>query len=195
MSKAVIYTINEKEYNEAMRILHKLGYKWYDGDPCNEGWKPSDGVNRLIYLTLDSKSKLISFDTEEPERYRYDDDIMPLEKFKMQHPTPFTKVDLEDGMIVRTRSGNYYMYFKKFNKFIHRAVCLHMDQFNDDLTNTGDSMRDILAVYVPSNLNSFDFATQVDPSDIIWKRPEKVYMTISEIEKKLGIQNLEIVEE
>lgn len=31
--------------------------------------------------------------------------------------------------------------------------------------------------------------------DIIWERSEKIYMTISEIEEKLGIKNLEIVKE
>ena len=51
MSRTAIYTRNKKEYNEAMKILDNLGYKWYDGDPCIPEWKPAGGVDKLIYLT------------------------------------------------------------------------------------------------------------------------------------------------
>lgn len=191
-TKTTIYTINEKEYDEAMRILHKLGYKWCDETPCNEGWKPSDGVNRLIYLTINSESKCISFKTEQPERYRYDY-IMPLAKFIELHPTPFTKTDLEDGMIVKLRDDRYYMYFKKFNKCVRYEGYISLEDYNDDLCCILDGAYDIVAIYNLKDLTSLVFNTKY--LKLVWERPDKVYMTISEIEEKLGIKNLEIVKE
>ena len=198
MSRTAIYTRNKKEYNEAMKILDNLGYKWYDGDPCIPEWKPAGGVDKLIYLILHSDDKTITINTieEEPEEC---DDIMSLKEFMRQLPLPFTKANLEDGMIMKTRDGRYYMYFKKFNTGVRYEGFISIDEYNDDLTYDDDysssNMCDIVAVYNPKNLTTLDFESQIKYANLIWKRPEKVRMTIKEIEEKLGIKNLEIIEE
>ena len=197
MSKTVIYTINEKEYSEAMRILHKLGYKWFDECPCNIGWKPACGVDKLIYLILYEDDKLITFNTINEEG-EYDNPVS-LKEFMIQHPLSFTKSDLEDGMIIELGDGRYYMYFKKFNIGVRYEGFISIDEYNDDLTYNGPSSLsnfDIVAVYTPEDLLTLDFASQVEYFNLIWKRsPEKVRMTIKEIEEKLNIKNLEIIEE
>ena len=204
MSKTVIYTINEKEFQKAMEILDILGYTWADGESCTSGWRPNNGANRLIYLSLYSIDKSITFSTIKPEEEEYEyDDIMPLEKFielHPLHPLSFTKADLEDGMVIQTNGGDYYMYFKKFEKFIKEDGYLWLNSYNDDLTNKydyDDPEFNIKAVFVVNNLCTLDLFKEDMNNRLekIWERPEKVYMTISEIEEKLGIENLEIVEE
>ena len=59
--------------------------------------------------------------------------------------------------------------------------------------NLSPSSNDIVAVYNPSDLTSLDFNSL--HLKLIWKRPEEVVMTISEIEEKLGIKNLKVVSE
>ena len=88
---------------------------------------------------------------------------------------------------------------KKLDKGLRYGGFMSIDGYNDDLTYNGLSFSsspsccDIVAVYSPEDLTSLDFATQ--HLNLIWKRPEEVVMTISEIEKKLGITNLKIVKE
>lgn len=199
MSRTAIYTRNEKEYNEAMKILDNLGYRWHDGDSCIPEWKPAGGVNKLIYLILHSGDKTITINTigEEPEEC---ENIVSLKEFMGQLPLPFTKADLEDGMIMKTRDGRYYMYFKKFNTGVRYEGFISIDEYNDDLTyddyySYSHDKYDIVAVYSPKNLTTLDFELQIKYCNLIWKRPEKVRMTIKEIEEKLGIKNLEIIEE
>lgn len=194
MSRTAIYTINEKEYVEAMKMLDNLGYRWCDGDPCNTKWRPDGGVDKLIYLILYSDDKIVTFNPfEEPEEC---ENIVSLKEFMKQFPLPFTKADLEDGMIMKTRDGRYYMYFKKFNRGLRQEGFISLDDYDDDLTcYRYISNYDIVAVYNPKDLTTLDFVSWVKYNDPIWKRPEKVRMTIKEIEEKLGIKNLEIVEE
>ena len=197
MSRTAIYTINEKEYSEAMKMLDNLGYKWYDGDPCIPEWKPAGGVDKLIYLILHSGDKAVTCATM--GKVEECDEVMSLKEFMKQFPLPFTKADLEDGMIMKTRDGRYYMYFKKFNTGVRYEGFISIDEYNDDLTYDDDyssnNMCDIVAVYNPKNLTTLDFESQIKYANLIWERPKKVRMTIKEIEEKLGIKNLEIIEE
>lgn len=200
MSKTAVYTINEKEYNEAMKTLDKLGYQWIDGDSCSAEWKLSGGVDRLIYLILYNDDKVVAFNTVEPNDC---DNIISLEAFIQQSLKileSFTKADLKDGMVVETNDGKNYIYLERFKKFFDGAGYLDLDGYNDDLTNKNeydDPAFNIKAVYTLKDLYSLDlYATKnFNQMEKIWERPiHKVYMTISEIEKKLGIKNLEIVE-
>lgn len=204
MSRTVIYTINEKEFQKAMEILDILGYTWADGESCTSGWRPNNGADRLIYLSLYSVDKSITFSTikpeEEEEEYEYDD-IISLEEFMKQHPLSFTKANLKDGMVVQTNENLYYIYFEKMKKFVGEDGFLCINSYNDDLTHKdcylfNDDTFDIKAVFVIKDLCSLSLfsAAKANSLEKIWERPEKIYMTISEIEEKLGIKNLEIVE-
>lgn len=199
MSKTAVYIINEKEYSEAMKTLDKLGYQWIDGDSCSAEWKLTGGVDRLIFLILYSDDKVVAFTTTEPNDC---DNIISLEEFIRQGQKileSFTKANLEDGMVVETNGGDYYMYFKKFERFIKEDGYLQLNRYNDDLTNKyeyDDPTFNIKAVYTLKNLYSLDLCAAKNFSQMekIWERP-KVRMTIKEIEEKLGIKNLEIIEE
>ena len=109
----------------------------------------------------------------------------------------FTKADLEDGMIMETRDGRYYMYFKKFNRGIRYEGYISIDDYTNNLSysSSAPSSNDIVAVYSPESLTSLDFGSYSRYLNLIWKRPEEVVMTISEIEEKLGIKNLKVVSE
>lgn len=193
MSRTAIYTLNEKEYKEAMKMLDNLGYRWCDGNPCSSEWKPAGGVDKVIYLILYTGDKFVTCSTLEPVEC---DGIVSLKEFMKQLPLPFTKEDLEDGMIMKTRDGRYYMYLKKYNRGLRHEGFISLDDYDDDLTcYKYISDYDIVAVYNPKDLTTLDFALWVMYHDPIWKRPEKVRMTIKEIEEKLGIKNLEIIEE
>lgn len=198
MSRIAIYTKNEKEYNEAMKMLDNLGYRWCDGDSCNTEWRPDGGVNKLIYLFLYSNDKTVTFNQfEEPGECDY---IISLKEFMKQFfPSSFTKADLEDGMVVETYDNRYYMYFKKLKKFVGEDGFLWTDSYNNDLTYKyeEDSTFSIKTVFVIKTLCSLNLfkENKINGLEKIWERPEKVRMTIKEIEEKLGIKNLEIVEE
>lgn len=198
MSKTAVYTINEKEYNKAMKTLDKLGYQWIDGDSCSAEWKLTGGVDRLIYLILYNDDKVVAFSTVEPNDC---DNIISLEAFIQQSLKileSFTKANLKDGMVVETNDGKYYIYLEKFKQFFNEGGYLDLASYNDDLTNKNeydDPAFNIKAVYTLKDLYSLDLYASKNLSQMekIWERP-KVRMTIKEIEAKLGIKNLEIVE-
>lgn len=188
---------NAEEYEKLAPMLSARGYRWLSGDNPMK-WNPFSGEPKNIkcYINLYS-NHIIKYDDNDNymdaisvETYRIK------EGFKMNK---FTKADLTDGMIMETRDGRYYMYLKKLDKGLRYGGFMSIDGYNDDLTYNGLSFSsspsccDIVAVYSPEDLTSLDFATQ--HLNLIWKRPEEVVMTISEIEKKLGITNLKIVKE
>lgn len=119
-----------------------------------------------------------------------------------------TKSDLKTGMVVKTRNGKMYLVMlnpdcedREFIDF-NDDGWLRGSGFNDDLTRNTDyydnSDYDIVRVYTAGSgicrlFNKIDF---LDSLKLLWEREEKpIEMTVSEIEKKLGIKNLKIVKE
>ena len=188
MANVKVWCNNHAQYLEIISLLNRLGYTWADGvllpnyDPFLDAAYDSDNFKCAICINRDDKSISVSL---------RDNDTISFEAFMRNK---FTKADLEDGMIVRNASSRYYMYLKKFDRLGSYFLSISMEEFNDDLTHANNSALDIVAVYVPSKLNSFDFDNEVCSSDIVWERPEPITMTISEIEEKLGIANLKIIE-
>ena len=190
--KTIIFTTNEEEYHEAMKILDKLGYKWLSGAACEE-WSPTlSWIMKTLYVTLHEESKTITVSPTKPDLYPLS--LKVFEQLKGTEPS-FTKADLEDGMIVRIEN-RYYIYFKKIEKFVGEDGFFWVDSYNDDLTHKyGRGDFSITAVFVMKDLCSLILSKDDDGLEKIWERPEeKVYMTVSEVEKKLGIKNLVIVE-
>ena len=186
---------NAEEYEKLAPMLSARGYHWLSGDTPVE-WNPYSGErsNAKFYINLYS-NHIIKYDDN--DNYM---DAISVETYRIKEGfkvNKFTKADLEDGMIMELRDGRYYMYFKKFNRGVRYEGFIPIDDYNDDLTynNSPFSIYDIVAVYSPETLTTLDFASQVKYSNLIWKRSEEVVMTISEIEKKLGITNLKIVKE
>lgn len=88
----------------------------------------------------------------------------------------FSKDDLEFGMLIRDRGG---VLRKVFIESGVGKVCRQdgrytlLDYLEDDLTNAGEEIFDIMEVYEP-RLSEYFFNFDVDNHELIWSRPEKV---------------------
>ena len=116
------------------------------------------------------------------------------------------KSDLENGAIVETRDGDKYILLfnccnhgDKDDLFIslNDGGYLQLSNYNENLKDCSDRDFDIMKVcqnkYVGDNICSH--ILKQDENDWTWIRGEETVMTISEIEKKLGISNLKIKKE
>ena len=203
MSKETnIWCENHNEFSELMKILHSKGYEWACGNSALE-WDPysqtyqDDDAGVEIEIT---PSKTIRYG------FRNSDNNISFTDFKIKEGievNKFTKANLKDGMVVKVRSGIFYMYFQKWGKLVRTDGHLNIKDYNEDLTlkNTvfgedgAERVFDIVQVYELNDIYSFKFSEGSCNMNLIWERPEEVVMTISEIEKKLGITNLKIVKE
>lgn len=147
-----------------------------------------DKHNRLSWGDLDSNLEGISEIT--PEEYLGENKIM-------------TKADLKDWMIVEDNWGARHIVDRVHDCFLRYTYTdnpiFDMDSYDDDLRDPTNG-RYITKVFdpTPSELSWIldGGGSDVTPRNIIWEREEPVIeMTISEIEEKLGIKNLKIVEE
>ncbi len=118
----------------------------------------------------------------------------------------FNKSDLETGMRVKTANGNFYLVVKNYqsNGYGFQDImffnfdggfCIG-DSYNSDLSCPDMSGYDIVSVYS----KSFDseFLNRAAEVKVLWDRSQKenvVEMTISEIERTLGIKNLKVIAE
>ena len=104
-----------------------------------------------------------------------------------------TKSDLRDGMVVKIRDGKLCIVIG--NRIISDNGWLSLDVYMEDLTyQQGSEFYDIVAIYdIP--LRSLDLNYWTEGKKPIWVRTEETIMTISDIEKRLGIKNLKIVSE
>ena len=188
---------NTEEYEKLAPMLSTRGYRWESGEDPME-WNPysREPKNAKCYINLYS-NYIIRYDDK--DNYM---DAISVTEYRIKEGLTvdkFTKADLQDGMIMKLRDGRCYMYFKKCNRGVRYEGFIPIDDYNDDLTYNGsccgscDSAYDIVAVYSPETLTTLDVASQIKYSNLIWKRPKEVVMTIAEIEKKLGITNLKIV--
>lgn len=195
----VIRCNDENEFNKLMEILQDRGYTWSTGENPTL-WSPYKCIHPIAfdvrcYIYINNYH--IKFGENAPENFISFDSFIIEEnsKIKMEN---FTKMDLQDGMIVRTREGKYYIYLRTFGRFIRDDGFNKLSEYNDDLTSkTGINIFDIMAVYSTKTISGLDLRAQITEKDtsLIWIRPKQVVMTISEIEKKLGIKNLKVVAE
>lgn len=191
-----IWCENRNEFSELMKFLHSKGYKWASGMPALE-WDP-------YFLAFRDDAGVAIKITAFPQTIRYGfvnhGDNMSFTAFMIKEGIKvdkFTKSDLEDGMIMKTRDDRYYMYFKKFNRGLRYEGYISIDDYTNNLSysSLAPSSSDIVAVYSPESLISLDFESYSAYLNLIWERTEEVVMTISEIEEKLGIKNLKVVSE
>lgn len=197
----VIRCNDANEFNKLMEILQEKGYVWNNGkNPTS--WSP---YKCRYPITFDTECYVyindckIKYDYGEiTPTYFISLDSFIIENGGRTEMEKFTKMNLQDGMIVRTREGRYYIYLRTFDRFIRDDGFNELNDYNDDLTNkNGINIFDIMAVYSTKTINGLDLREQVvgKNTSLIWIRQEPVIMTISEIEEKLGIKNLKVVAE
>lgn len=197
-----VYCKNRDEFDKLVLVLDELGYKWRSGgsllsfSPYNSGTAlgtiADDTGIEIVIKEYDRDVAYTITRTEMSKRQiSFRKYMMSINKLK-----DFTKEDLEDGMIVKTKDGTYYIYFEKFKKFVRNGGFLFLHQYLNDLTyNLTDNSFNIVSIYEANDLTSLDFNGQDTKGHLnqIWERPKETIMTISEIEKKLGIKNLKII--
>ena len=114
------------------------------------------------------------------------------------------KSDLKSGAIVELRNGDKYMLFldvensytKNMLVSLKDGGYLDFDDYNDDLKDCSNAKYDIVKICQNDYIgNNFRDHVINDTDNWTWVREEEVVMTISEIEKKLGIENLKIKKE
>lgn len=193
--------IKDKEtYENVTRQMTEEGVRWWaDGKlPLNledRNWL----TERLpIYLLVD-KDNTLSWSDPLSNNDKYSE-ITPEEYLKENKV--MTKADLKDWMIVEDNWGGRLIVDRVHDCFLGynytNNPIFDMDQYDDNLCNltTGQYITKVFDP-TPSDLSFIlDGDRDVIPRNIIWEREEPVVeMTISEIEEKLGIKNLKIVEE
>lgn len=119
-----------------------------------------------------------------------------------------TKSELKTGMIVKYRDDSLRMVMKD-TEHAEKDILVgingwaSLDEYNEDLTYPNYSDIDIMYVYnIELNRNYTYLLNREKLNDsyvndfgtLIWER-KKNELTIKEIEEKLGIQNLKIIEE
>lgn len=132
--------------------------------------------------------------------YLYDDELKSYKEGK----NIMTKSDLKSGVIVELRNGDKYMFISNAkNKYAKNSLIslkdggyLDLDDYNDDLKDCDNANYDIVKIcqndYVGNNFRDHVIK---NTDNWTWERQEEVVMTISEIEEKLGIENLRIKKE
>lgn len=101
------------------------------------------------------------------------------------------KCNLQNGDVIVKREGEMGIYESKGERIVYANSGQVISSWNDDLTWYDETYNrlDIVKVYRP-----FQMSKNSDPIlRLIFERPKEVVMTVSEIEKKLGITNLKIV--
>ena len=184
-----IWCKNYNEFSELMKILHSKGYKWASGKSTLE-WEPyrtnRDRYNGIeILITRSHTVRFGDINMNNGMSFTY---------FKFKEGikvNKFTKTDLKDGMIVRTADDDLYVVFK--DKLVDYTGYIKLDMYSDDLCHIHNADWTIIEVY-DSKLERLDLKFIVEGKLPIWKRCLSVEMTIAEIEEKLGIKNLKIVE-
>ena len=111
------------------------------------------------------------------------------------------KDELKVGYLVRHRNGELAMVMPiKFNMnpiglISSKGHWCSLRQFADDLTFEGSYREnDIMEVWGLNNYIAYTLSVSTNGRELLWKREEKVKLTMAEIEKRLGYE-FEIVNE
>lgn len=168
--------------------LVKSGYKWSSGNIVGlEDFKKKE----CIYI--DTLGKVLTHSShyyaKDMGERTYLCKIITLNEYMKN----FSKEDLKPGMVVEYKSGERRLVVEINGELslISNGMFAELNTFNNDLTHDRTNIN-IVAVYKtkPSSLS-----TMLETTDLIWKRPEEVTLTMQEIANKFGIpvEQLKIV--
>lgn len=178
----------EEEARDFCRVMHEDGRKWNSGRSYLETnlWN-----NRGSALCYKFNSNLWDF----VGSCRGDGYIILEWSDFMQKE--FTKADLKDGMVGIDRDGSKYVYLNGvFMEDGGRHFLCENHDIMDDLTVRGFLSENLDIVRVCKSkgktLSEYFYGGNLET---IWERPEPIETTIAEIEAKLGVTGLKIIEE
>lgn len=205
-SDMVDNSLEWREYMPKMQfeVGDKVKYDGYDHKYCPE-YFPECGTTGTIKIAnlFDCLVQWANGSTSGDDFWWAD--YKHLELVKEEKPTP--KSLLKVGYVVKRRDGEYRMVMPSENGLIivgegdWISICDYNDELNYDYKSGEYAiLLDIVEIY---GFNEWQYQTlNVSSEDrpLIWKREEPVVepateLTISEIEKRLGVKNLKVVKE
>lgn len=161
--------------------LVKLGYKWGSAHTINlEDFKGKE----CIYI--DTLEKVLTHSShyyaKDMGERTYLCKIITLNEYMKN----FSKEDLKPGMVVEYKNGERRLVVEIDSKLllISNGMFAELSNFNNDLTYDNHSNINIVAVY---KTKPHSLSTMLRTTDLIWKRPEEVTLTMQEIADKFGI--------
>lgn len=96
----------------------------------------------------------------------------------------FTKADLKSGMVVVTRNMGDFIVVNDL--LINNSGFIYLNSYNDSF-EINNRKCDIIEIYDKSSAWGKGFNYDYPKNRLLWKRVEKVKMSIQEIEEKLGL--------
>ena len=169
--------------------LVKSGYKWGSGGIVGlEDFKEKE----CVYI--DTFKKELTYSSYSFAQYtgaRIDlCKIITLNEYMKN----FSKEDLKPGMVVEYKNGEKRLVVEINGELslISNGMFAELNNFNKDLTYDRNPNINIVAVYKTKPNSLY---TMLETTDLIWKRPEEVTLTMQEIADKFGIpvEQLKIV--
>ena len=117
----------------------------------------------------------------------------------MNTKNEFTKADLKSGDVIIRKNGDIQIVCLETDTLIDKTGYDTISDFDDDMTykydKDGNNDGCIIKVYRPQNPYqcSFDLDAFIDGELVYYRNSNVIEMTIAEIEKALGIENLKVV--
>lgn len=173
-------------------VANKLSNERYSITNKENNWKGKVTKVYENYFSAKASELGAEFDLD----YKYFD--------KLEEGDIMKKSDLRNGAIVEIRKGDKYMFISDAqNKHAKNSLIslkdggyLNLDDYNDDLKDCDNAKYDIVKICQNDYVgNNFKDHVIKNTDNWTWVRKEEVVMTISEIEEKLGIENLKIKKE
>ncbi len=108
----------------------------------------------------------------------------------------FTKSDLKSGDVILRRNGKVEIVCLETGTCILKNGYNKLSEINEDLTYQDDLVDyDIVKVYRPKEPYQCGFSEYAyKHGELVYKRDDVVRMTLKEVEDKLGIKYLEIIQ-
>ena len=193
---------NFEEFSKLMEHLEKDGYVWNGGalkpteyDPYDRVCDPVPRDTPISISFIGSNRDRIVYSWCKDDKYDGALSFTEFMKKERSYMDIFKKSDLEDGMVVGLRNGDYCMYFQQWNTIADYSGHVPMSSYDEDLYERIDHDLDIMEVYKLDTVYSLKFSPEDSNMELVWSRTTTTEMTISEIEEKLGIKNLKVVSE
>lgn len=203
--EAIITLQSQEEFDRLLEFLESRGIHW------RSSAKPTAYIDYYpIWGVFLHNDWIVCAHQSEEAQGEYKCPHFTVDEFIKENSNSmksiFTKDDLKNGMLVKTRANRVYLYLEYSDEgymccvFVRDTGYIGLDMFNYDLTVRGGNQEgfDIMKVYKPVDfITTLRLDDQIDRAELIWKREEEkpVEMTVSEIAEKLGIKNLKIIKE
>ena len=184
--KVDVSELTHEEREQFQKKLFEHGVRWADGSRDIETCSDFNFISSGKLLTHVSRNKRSYFEDQGYVEIK----IEKLQEILGMKQKQFTKSDLKDGMVVRTRTDKYTrVYLVLGSRLVASKSHLELAEYNEDLTDTDNRMWDIMEV--------LEFSSPVRSLEMenwelqtIWKREEKsAQLEIEAIQKQMDELN------